>query len=369
MSDYLNAGYSFLFNFERMEVQLNIDLTAFWRYLEYPFLQQALVAAVFIGIICALIGSFVLLRGMVFLGQAIAHSAFAGAALAILIGVDPLIVIIIFSALSAVGIGYVNEKKVMKEEIIIGIVFSFFPALAILFISLYDVYSTDVNSILFGNILIISSSTFKLLVLFSLIVIISVIGLKKEFYFLTFDEEAAKISGLPVRLLNYAFLILVSVTISVSLRAIGAILVFAMIVTPAAAAYQWTFRFNHLLVIAGIFGVFSTVGGLYLSVTLDIPSSSAIVTLVTLIFVISFILSPKRRQASINQLPVECKYCSEYLSADGFCEDPDCLQANTPHYHAIDNDEGQKGEVVIDKRKITDKEPSIHEHEHEHDHD
>ena len=191
MTSYLNADYSFLFNSDSMEILSDIDFFAFWRYLEYPFLQRALISAVFIGIICALIGCFVLLKVMVFLGQAIAHSAFAGAALATLIGVDPLIVIIIFSALSAVGIGYVNEKKVMKEEIIIGIVFSFFPALAILFISLYDFYSTDVNSILFGNILIISSRTFSLLIIFSVIVIISVIAIKKELYFLTFDEEAA----------------------------------------------------------------------------------------------------------------------------------------------------------------------------------
>ena len=121
----------------------NADFSAFFNYLfveQYEFMWEALIAAIVIGIICALIGSFVLLRGMVFLGQAISHSAFAGAALAILIGVDPLIVILIFSIIASLSIGYVNEKKIMREEIIIGVVFSWGPALAILFISLFDVY-------------------------------------------------------------------------------------------------------------------------------------------------------------------------------------------------------------------------------------
>lgn len=341
-------------------IKITFNPNAFWEYLQYPFMQKALIAAILIGIICALIGTFILLRGMVFLGEAIAHSAFAGAALAILLGWNPLLVIMIFSVLSAVSIGYVNEKKIMKDEIIIGVIFSFFMALAILFISLMPVYSTDVTSILFGNILIISPSTFNLLILFSLLIIIVMFAIKKELYFITFDEESAKISGIPVRLLSYIFLILVSITISVSLKAIGAILVFAMIVTPAAAAYQLTFKFNRLLILAGIFGVFSTVGGLYLSVVFDIPSGSTIVTLITFIFLISFIVSPKRRYAHRSHLPTECPYCGEVIN-EGFCNDPDCIQSDTPHSH-VSYDDHRRGDIVIDKRGLPRKSPSTHEH-------
>lgn len=335
-------------------VKISFDPNAFWEYLQYDFMQKALIAAIFIGIICALIGTFVLLRGMIFLGEAIAHSAFAGAALAILLGWNPLLVIMIFSVFSAISIGYVNEKKIMKDEIIIGVIFSFFMALAILFISLMPFYSTDVTSILFGNILIISPSTFYLLILFSMVIIFVIFVIKKELYFITFDEEAAKIVGIPVRLLNYIFLILVSMTISVSLKAIGAILVFAMIVTPAAAAYQLTFRFNRLIMLAGFFGIFSTVGGLYLSVSLDLPSGSTIVTLVTFIFLISFIVSPKRRLANVSLLPTECKYCRESVD-DEACDDPDCIQSSTPHYHIPHDDQYERGEVVIDKRELPEK--------------
>ena len=348
-----------------LEKIFTADFSAFFKYLfvnQFDFIWEALIASVLIGILCALIGSFVLLRGMVFLGQAIAHSAFAGAALAILLGVDPLLVILLFSVVASLGIGYVNEKKIMREEIIIGVVFSWGPALAILFISLFDVYSTDVNSILFGNILIISKTTFSLLVIFSIIVFAIILGLKKEYYLLTFDEESAIISGFPVKFLNYLFLILISITISVSLRAIGAILVFAMIVTPAAAAYQWTYRFNKLLILSGIFGVFSMILGLYLSVTFDLPSGSTIVTAITTIFFVSFILSPKRRFAKITNVSTECRYCSEVIAEDGTCEEPDCPHVQHTHIHAIDDDKGKRGEVVIRKKDLEEREPSSHEH-------
>ena len=178
---------------------------------------------------------------------------------------------------------------------------------------------------------------------------------------MTFDEESAQVSGIPVRLLTYIFLVLVSMTISVSLKAIGAILVFAMIVTPAAAAYQLTFKFNRLLLLAGFFGVFATVGGLYLSVVFNLPSGSTIVTLITLVFLISFIISPKRRLAHLAHLPTECPYCGKIID-EGFCDDPECLQSDMPHSH-VSHDDHRRGDVVIDKRKLPEKAPSNHGHE------
>ncbi|GAI88035.1 unnamed protein product, partial [marine sediment metagenome] len=123
------------------------SLADFFVALSNPLMQRALITAVIIGIIGSVIGVFVLLKGMIFLGEAIAHSAFAGAALGILLGIDPLITILIFGVTSAIGIGYVNEKKVMKDDVIIGVVFTFFMALAILLIGLMPSYSTDIFSI------------------------------------------------------------------------------------------------------------------------------------------------------------------------------------------------------------------------------
>ena len=144
-----------------------------------PLMIKALITALIIGVLGGIVGVFVLLKGMVFLGEAIAHSAFAGAALGILLGIDPLIMVIIFGVTSSIGIGYVNEKKVMKDEVIIGVVFTSFMALAILFIGLMPFYSTDVTSILFGDILLISWENFILLIFVAVGVLIIIFSLKK----------------------------------------------------------------------------------------------------------------------------------------------------------------------------------------------
>lgn len=321
---------------------------------KYSFLQRALISAVIIGIICSLIGVFILLRKMVFLGQGIAHSAFAGAALGLLLGVDPLLTILLFSVFSALTIGYVDEKKLIESEVMIGVIFSFFMALAILFIGMMDVYSTDVVSILFGNILIITQARLILFIIFSVMVIMLLFMIKKELFFMTFDPELAEVSGVPVRSLTYMFLLMVSVTISVSLRAIGAILVFAMIITPAAAAYQWTYHINRMMILSMIFGVFASVFGLYLSFTFDLPSGSTIVSVVTAIFVLSFFFSPKRLAA--KKAIHECPYCKDYLLEGEVCQKPKCIAAGVAHAH-MDH------KISIDKKYLPEKEPTKHDHE------
>lgn len=327
----------------------------FFRALTESWLQKALVSAIIIGIVCSLIGVFILLRGMIFLGQAIAHSAFAGAALAILIGVDPIITIMAFSVASAVGVGYVNQKRLMKNEVIIGIIFSFFMALAVLFIGLLKEYSTNIQSILFGQILLVSTEDLILLSVFSVLIILVVLLFKKELYFITFNPELAKISGLPVNLLTYAFLIVVSLTISISLQAIGAILVFAMIVTPAAAAYQWTYKLNKMIFLSVIFGIVSGITGLFFSYLLNLASASSIVTIITLIFVISFILSPKRR--SLKKGIKECPFCKDYLpDEEGVCQREECAFAGIPHFHDSER-------VEIKKDLLPARTPPKHEHE------
>ncbi|MFX0206878.1 MAG: metal ABC transporter permease [Candidatus Hodarchaeota archaeon] len=305
--------------------------TDFINTLGQEWMQRAILSAILIGTVCALIGVFVLLRGLVFLGEAIAHSAFAGAALGLLLGIDPLWTILLFGTSAAIGIGYVNEKEIMRNEVIVGVSFSFFMALAILFIGMMEVYSSSVNSILFGNILLISRENFIMLIGLSSLTLVTLFLIKKELYYMTFDLEMAKISGIPVRLLNYIFLIIVALTIDVSLKGIGAILVFAMVVTPAAAAYQMTFRLNRMMFLAASFGVFSALMGLIISYLLDLPSGSTIVMISTGIFVMCFLISPKHRAAK-NIL--ECEYCGQDLDELLECKDEDCpLRGQTPHLH------------------------------------
>ncbi len=326
----------------------------FFHAFESSFMQRAFISAIVIGVVCSIIGVFVLLRGLIFLGQALAHSAFAGAALAILTGIDPILTIIGFSVLSAIGIGYVNQKKLMSNEVIIGIVFAFFMALAILFIGIYGEYSSDINSILFGNILLVELADMILLIAFSTVILVLVFAIKKELYYMTFDSQLAQVSGIPVSILSYIFLIAVSLTISISLKAIGAILVFALIVTPAAAAYQWTFKLNKMILLSSIFGVFSSIFGLFFSYVFDLPSGSTIVILVTLIFVISFIASPKRRSAKRSQ--VECPFCKDFLPGPcEECDNEECDLGEIPHIHG-------KDQIIISAKHLPEKEPTLHSH-------
>ncbi|MHA1123215.1 MAG: metal ABC transporter permease [Candidatus Heimdallarchaeota archaeon] len=331
-------------------------IAEFFQAFQYPFMQYALISGIVIGIVCSIIGVFVLLRGMVFLGQAIAHSSFAGAALAILLDVHPTMIIMAFSIISAVTIGYVNQKRLMKDEVIIGVVFSFFVALAALLIGLKREYTSDIKSVLFGNLLTIDREDFILLIIFSALVIMLIFLIKKELYFITFDSELAKISGIPVNFLSYLFLILVSITIAVSLKAIGAILVFAMIVTPAAAAYQWTHRLNRMILLSAIFGVISAVIGLFMSYMLDLASAASIAITITVIFLISFIFSPKRR--SLKKSITECPFCKDHFDDTGHCQNPDCKFGDIPHIHEDDR-------VGISIEHLPKREPTVHEHEKE----
>ncbi|MHA1532169.1 MAG: metal ABC transporter permease [Candidatus Heimdallarchaeota archaeon] len=331
-------------------------IAEFFQAFQYPFMQYALISGIVIGIVCSIIGVFVLLRGMVFLGQAIAHSSFAGAALAILLDVHPTMIIMAFSIISAVTIGYVNQKRLMKDEVIIGVVFSFFVALAALLIGLKREYTSDIKSVLFGNLLTIDREDFILLIIFSALVVMLIFLIKKELYFITFDSELAKISGIPVDFLSYLFLILVSITIAVSLKAIGAILVFAMIVTPAAAAYQWTHRLNRMILLSAIFGVISAVIGLFMSYMLDLASAASIAITITVIFLISFIFSPKRR--SLKKSITECPFCKDHFDDTGHCQNPDCKFGDIPHIHEDDR-------VGISIEHLPKREPTVHEHEKE----
>ncbi|WP_457558342.1 metal ABC transporter permease [Candidatus Harpocratesius sp.] len=304
----------------------------FFQNLEYAYLQRALFSTIIVGIVCGLIGVFIILKGMSFLGAGIAHSCFAGGALAILLGIDPFFTIFLFGEATAMLIGYINERdSSSKNDTAVGIMFSLSMALAILFVGLNKEYSTNIQALLFGNALLITAENFIRLIIISLFVIILFFLLKKELLFIIFDETMAKISGIPVKILNYLLVGMIAAIITISLRAIGAILVFAMIVTPAAAAYQWTYKVNLMLFLSALFGSISSFFGMMFSYLFDLPTGSTIVLIVTFIFGISFIFSPKRRIPTFitakDQLEhkKECRYCRDLNNIEDcpYCQDGD----------------------------------------------
>jgi ABC-type Mn2+/Zn2+ transport system permease subunit len=279
---------------------------------KYTFLQRALFTSIIVGVICGLVGVFIILRGLIFMGAGIAHSSFAGGALGILLGINPFVTIFFFSTGAALTIGFINEKGYVEDNnVAVGIIFSLTMALAILFISLIRTYNAAVTNILFGNVLVVTTEDMILLIFISIIIMMIIFFMKKELFFITFDDEMASATGIPVKFISYIFLILISFAIVVSLKAIGAILVFAMITTPAAAAYQWSYKLNRILLLSILFGAISSSVGLYLSYILNLPSGSMITMTISVIFIISIIFSPKRRAGKDIGYKHTCKVCDK----------------------------------------------------------
>ena len=300
----------------------------FFDALSYSFIQRSLLTAILLSIYCGIIGCFVILKRQVFLVDGIAHSAFAGGALAILIGINPWISIGSFGVGSALLMGFVEEKGKIQNDAAIGIVFAFTMALAIIFRSMLPQYTNNIDALLFGSIATVSMEELLILIIVGLISLVMIYIIKKELFFVIFDEELAKANGLPVKKLNYLFLIISSLIIMISIKIVGVILLLAVIVTPAASAYQFTFKFNKMIIISILISVLGAIFGYFLSFILEISASASIVSILTILFLLSYSISPKRRahKPSINE--EYCETCRKIRNINvkcNFCEDSDHL--------------------------------------------
>jgi ABC-type Mn2+/Zn2+ transport system ATPase subunit/ABC-type Mn2+/Zn2+ transport system permease subunit len=306
-----------------------VSISEFFTALLQPVVYRPLIAALIIGSVCAVIGVFMVLRKLVFFGNGIAHSAFAGGTLGILLNINPMISISFFAIITAMAIGYINQRNKLSNEIAIGVLFSLSMALGILFISLFRTYNTDVSSLLFGSLSSISLSEVFTTVIFAVIILGVLFWVKKELYFVTFDDELAQANGLPVVALSYLFLLAVALTVVMSLNTVGVILVMAFIVTPAATAYQFTYSLNKMLLLSVICAVLSVLLGYMLAYMLDISGGASIVLVLTVLFALSFVFSPKRRQNLPGINDVMCGQCIKlvkgidcsYCEMDETCDD------------------------------------------------
>src|SRR5574342_198463 len=260
----------------------------------YDFMRRSLLAAAMVGGLCSVIGVFVVLRGLAFVGAGTAHAAFAGVALGYLMGWPPLLLAILFGLATVWITGWVEEKGTMKLDVSIGILYTTTMALAILFIGLMKSYNAEVYGYLFGNVLSVTPEELRTIGGLSIAVLGSLLLFSKELYFIAFDQEMAEASGVPARRIFCLLLTLVALTVVVSLRTVGAILVFAMILIPASTAYQLTHSLSTLTWYSVLIGITCSVGGVLISAYWDIPSGPAIVLLATVLFFVSVLLSPKR---------------------------------------------------------------------------
>ena len=255
--------------------------------LSLGFFQRALMAGVMLSLLCGVLSVFVILRRMAFIGVGISHSAFGGVALGFLLGLDPLWSGIAFAVVVAILIEWAQERGRWEEDAAIGIFFAFAMALGVVFLHLSRTYNVDVFGFLFGNILAVGPHQLGEILVVSLVVLGIVAFFYKELVFISFDEEMAWVSGVPVKALRHLFLILLAVAIIMAIYLVGIILVSALLVIPGALARNLTQHIVSMLWVSAGAAVAATLGGLFLSLGLDWPSGATVVLVLALGFFLS----------------------------------------------------------------------------------
>ena len=258
--------------------------------LQYPFMLRGMSAAVLVGMVCAVLGAYVVLRGMAFFGDALAHAILPGIAVGYLVGGGartPLFWWGMLTAVaSAIGIGAISRSARIKEDTAIGIIFAGMFALGIALISTVRSYTVDLAHFLFGDVLGVRSQDLLLSAVFGAVILLVVFLFYKEFMVLSFDPVLAATLRLPVRFLDYLLMVLIAVAIVVSLQTVGVALMVAMLVTPAATAYLLTRRLPVMMALASLFAALSGVIGLYISYYFNVASGAAIVLTCTAFFIL-----------------------------------------------------------------------------------
>ncbi len=244
---------------------------------QYEFMRNAIMAALLTSIACGIVGTYVVVRRIAFISGGIAHAAFGGIGIGYWLGINPIITLLPFSILSAIGIAVINQKKHIQEDILIGIFWSMGMALGIILVSLTPGYAPDLFSYLFGNILTVPFSDIILMCILDIIIITTVYLLYKEFMAIAFDEEFAEISGIKTNILHIILLSLIAITVVMLVKVVGIILVIALLTIPPAIAQQYTRNMKTMMYLSSGIGMFSTLTGLWLSYMFDLPSGATII--------------------------------------------------------------------------------------------
>ncbi len=278
--------------------------------LQYSFMQRSLFIAVLVGIICAVVGSYLMVQRLALLGDAISHSVLPGLAIAFIVGADIFVGAFIAGVLSTVVITLIRTRSPIKEDAAMGIVFSAFFALGITLITIIQKDNKiDLNHFLFGNILGVTAEEVRNTAIISAVVIAIVVLLYKELLFYTFDPLGAQAAGLPVNLLNFGLMVLIALTIVASLKAVGVILVLALLITPGATAYLLVKQLNQMMILGAAIGIVASISGMYVSYFFNLPSGPAIVLVASGFFTLALLFSPSQGiltypQSSSSAMPL-----------------------------------------------------------------
>ena len=258
------------------------------------FMVRSLLALIMISVVCAVMGSFVVVKGMAFIGDALAHASFGGVAAAFVLGGNIYLGAAIAAILTSLGIVFVSRRAGLRFDTAIGVLFVGAFALGIAIVSRQEGYIVDLFSFVFGNVLGVGKGDLLLIATVGATVLVLVAVFYKELLFTAYDPAMAAAAGLPVAAMQYGLLALIALTIVISLKAVGIVLVVAMLVTPAATAQLLVRRLHLIMAVGAGVGVVSSVVGLYLSYHADVAASAAVVLTATVIFLLTFLLSPRR---------------------------------------------------------------------------
>lgn len=261
--------------------------------MNYTFLQNALITSIIVGVTCGILGSFITLKGMSLIGDAISHAVLPGVAISYMIGINFFYGAVVAGLLTALGINYVDQKSRVKADSAIGIVFSAFFAAGVILIQKAQ-SAIDLTSILFGNILTVSNTDRYITMVVGVMVIFIVLLFYKELLITTFDPTMARAYGLPVDFINYGIMILLTLVSVASLQTVGVILVVALLITPASTAYLLTNDLSKMIMLSALFGAIAAVAGLYFSFTYNLPSGAVIVLAAATMFVLAILFAPEQ---------------------------------------------------------------------------
>ncbi|MGD1851250.1 MAG: metal ABC transporter permease [Cyanophyceae cyanobacterium] len=284
-----------------------MSIEAFFEPLQYGFMQRSLVIAVLTGVLCAVVGSYLMVQRLALLGDAISHSVLAGLAVAFMLGVNIFVGAFIAGVLSTGAINLIRTRSPVKEDAAMGIVLSAFFALGITLITLVQKDNKiDLNHFLFGNILAVTGNEVRDTAIIAILILAVTALLYKELHFYTFDKLGAQAVGLPVNMLDFGLTLAIALTIVASMKAVGVVLVLSMLITPPATAYLLVPRLHQMMVLGAAVGVISSVSGMYLSYFYILPSGPAIVLVASGLFLLALLFSPRHgllTNPAINQQP------------------------------------------------------------------
>ena len=261
-----------------------------------PFMQRAILTGIILALITGVLSVFIVLKRLSFIGVGIAHTAFGGVALGVLLGINPYYTAIIFALGGALSIGAISRKGMVHEDTSIGILFATAMALGVIFLGLSHNYNVDVMGYLFGNILSLVPSDLYLALSVGVVALVFFIIFLRRMIIAAFDDEVALVNGIPVNFIFYTFLTLVAFTVVTSIKMVGIILISAMIVIPGATAFLMTYDFKIMTILSVLFSVLGVLVGLFFSYLANLPSGATIVITLTTFFLLTLIINPKRKK-------------------------------------------------------------------------